>query len=131
MKATLIGLSKKAKRKNTWNNVYVDQYVENGEEYIKVFVTRHDLENRHFNLAGIDFDGESYRIVEKTFEETKRSAYNDEELVLKFANVQDLNKHLKDEFIEYVYLFDEEKNKFIFKHIDDARFKTLTKNSKS
>lgn len=46
----------------------------NGEEYIKVFVTRHDLENRHFNLAGIDFDGESYRIVEKTFEE-KRPKY--------------------------------------------------------
>lgn len=65
--------------------------------------------------------------IEKTFEETKRSAYNDEELVLKFANVQDLNKHLKDEFIEYVYLFDEEKNKFIFKHVDDARFKTLKK----
>ena len=43
-------------------------------EYIKVFVTRHDLENRHFNLAGIDFDGESYRIVEKTFEE-KRPKY--------------------------------------------------------
>lgn len=65
--------------------------------------------------------------IEKTFEETKRSAYNDEELVLKFANVQDLNKHLKDGFIEYVYLFDEEKNKFIFKHVDDARFKTLKK----
>ena len=74
MKAILIGVSKKAKRKNTWNNVYVDQHVEYGEEYIKVFVTRHDLENRHFNLAGIDFDGESYRIVEKTFEE-KRPKY--------------------------------------------------------
>ena len=74
MKATLIGVSKKAKRKNTWNNVHVDQYVENGEEYIKVFVTRYDLENRHFNLAGIDFDGESYRIIEKTFEE-KRPKY--------------------------------------------------------
>ena len=49
------------------------------------------------------------------------------ELVLKFANVQDLNKHLKDVAIEYVYLFDEEKNKFIFKHVDDARFKTLKK----
>ena len=71
MKATLIGVSKKAKRKNTWNNVYVAQYVENGEEYIKVFVTRYDLENRHFNLAGIDFDGESYRIIEKTFEEKR------------------------------------------------------------
>ena len=66
MKATLIGVCKKAKRKNTWNDVYVDQYVENGEEYIKVFVTRYDLENRHFNLAGIDFDGESYRIIEKS-----------------------------------------------------------------
>lgn len=65
--------------------------------------------------------------IEKTFEETKRSAYNDEELVLKFASVQDLNKHLKDGFIEYVYLFDAEKNKFIFKYVDDARFKTLKK----
>ena len=37
MKATLIGVCKKAKRKNTWNDVYVDQYVENGEEYIKVY----------------------------------------------------------------------------------------------
>ena len=37
LKANLIGFSKKAKRKNTWNNVYVDQYVENGEEYIKVY----------------------------------------------------------------------------------------------
>lgn len=74
MKATLIGVSKKAKRKNTWNHVYVDQYVEKGEEYIKVFVTRHDLENRHFNLAGIDVDGETYRIVEKIFEE-KRPKY--------------------------------------------------------
>ena len=67
------------------------------------------------------------RSIEKTFEETKKSAYNDEELVLKFANIQDLNKHLKDVAIEYVYLFDEEKNKFIFKHVDDARFKTLKK----
>ena len=67
-------LQQKSQTKETWNNVYVDQYVENGEEYIKVFVTRHDLENRHFNLAGIDFDGESYRIVEKTFEE-KRPKY--------------------------------------------------------
>lgn len=73
MKATLIGVSKKAKRKNTWNDVYVDQYVENGEEYIKVFVTKHDLENRHFNLAGIDVDGETYRIVEKSL---KKSAQN-------------------------------------------------------
>ena len=73
MKATLIGVSKKAKRKNTWNDVYVDQYVENGEEYIKVFVTKHDLENRYFNLAGIDVDGETYRIVEKSL---KKSAQN-------------------------------------------------------
>ena len=73
MKATLIGVCKKAKRKNTWNDVYVDQYVENGEEYIKVFVTKHDLENRYFNLAGIDVDGETYRIVEKSL---KKSAQN-------------------------------------------------------
>ena len=37
MKATLIVVCKKAKRKNMWNDVYVDQYVENGEEYIKVY----------------------------------------------------------------------------------------------
>ena len=37
MRAILIGVSSKAKRVNTWSDVYVDQYTVDDQEFIKVF----------------------------------------------------------------------------------------------
>ena len=44
MRAILIGVSSKAKRVNTWSDVYVDQYTVDDQEFIKVFLTKHDLQ---------------------------------------------------------------------------------------
>lgn len=74
MRATLIGVSSKAKRVNTWNDVYVDQYTVDGQEFIKVFVTEYELKHKHFNLEGILIGDEAYKILEKTFE-SKRPKY--------------------------------------------------------
>ena len=74
MRSILIGVSSKAKRVNTWSDVYVDQYTVDDQEFIKVFLTKHDLENKRFNLDRILIGNESYKILEKTFE-TKRPKY--------------------------------------------------------
>ena len=74
MKAILIGVSKKAKRVNTWPDVYVDKYTVDDQEFIKVFVTEYELKHKHFNLGGILIGNEAYRIVEKTFAD-KRPKY--------------------------------------------------------
>ena len=69
MRAILIGVSSKAKRVNTWNDVYVDQYTVDDQDFIKVFVTKHELEHKHFNLDRILIANESYKVLEKIFEE--------------------------------------------------------------
>ena len=74
MKATLTIASRKLKHNNSWDDVYVDQYTVGNEEFIKVFVTKRDLEHKHFNLNGIVIGDVKYRILEKTFEE-KRPKY--------------------------------------------------------
>ena len=74
MRAILIGVSSKAKRVNTWPDVYVDQYTVDDQEFIKVFVTEYELKHKHFNLEGILIGNEAYRIVEKTFAD-KRPKY--------------------------------------------------------
>ena len=74
MRAILVGVSSKAKRVNTWNDVYVDQYTADDQEFIKVFVTEYELKHKHFNLDRILIGNESYKILEKTFE-TKRPKY--------------------------------------------------------
>ena len=74
MKATLTSTSRKLKHTNSWDDVYVDQYTVGDEEFIKVFVTKHDLDHKHFNLNGIVIGDVTYRILEKTFEE-KRPKY--------------------------------------------------------
>lgn len=74
MRAILVGVSSKAKRVNTWNDVYVDQYTVDGQEFIKVFVTEYELKHKHFNLEGILIGDEAYKILEKTFE-SKRPKY--------------------------------------------------------
>ena len=74
MKATLTSASRKLKHNNSWDDVYVDQYTVGNEEFIKVFVTKRDLEHKHFNLNGIVIGDFKYRILEKTFEE-KRPKY--------------------------------------------------------
>lgn len=74
MRAILIGVSSKAKRVNTWNDVYVDQYTVDDQEFIKVFVTEYELKHKHFNLEGILIGDEAYKILEKTFE-SKRPKY--------------------------------------------------------
>ena len=74
MKATLTSASRKLKHNNSWDDVYVDQYTVGNEEFIKVFVTKRDLEHKHFNLNGIVIGDVKYRILEKTFEE-KRPKY--------------------------------------------------------
>ena len=74
MRAILIGVSSKAKRVNTWNDVYVDQYTVDGQEFIKVFVTGYEPKPQHFNLEGIIIGDEAYKILEKTFE-SKRPKY--------------------------------------------------------
>ena len=74
MQATLTSTSRKLKHTNSWDDVYVDQYTVGDEEFIKVFVTKHDLDHKHFNLNGIVIGDVTYRILEKTFEE-KRPKY--------------------------------------------------------
>ena len=74
MKATLTSASRKLKHNNSWDDVYVDQSTVGNEEFIKVFVTKRDLEHKHFNLNGIVIGDVKYRILEKTFEE-KRPKY--------------------------------------------------------
>ena len=74
MKATLTSASRKLKHNNSWDDVYVDQYTVGNEEFIKVFVTKRDLEHKHFNLNGLVIGDVKYRILEKTFEE-KRPKY--------------------------------------------------------
>ena len=74
MKATLTSASRKLKHNNSWDDVYVDQYTVGNEEFIKVFVTKRELEHKHFNLNGIVIGDVKYRILEKTFEE-KRPKY--------------------------------------------------------
>lgn len=64
----------KTETHNSWDDVYVDQYTVGDEEFIKVFVTKHDLDHKHFNLNGIVIGDVTYRILEKTFEE-KRPKY--------------------------------------------------------
>ena len=76
MRAILVGVSSKAKRVNTWNDVYVDQYNVDNQEFIKVFVTEYELKHKHFNLDRILIGNESYKILEKTFE-TKRDNIHD------------------------------------------------------
>lgn len=76
MKAKLIGISSKIKHINTWENVYVDPYTIDGQDFIKVFVTQYDLKHKHFNLHGgfILLGDETYRIEDVWFEE-KRPKY--------------------------------------------------------
>lgn len=65
MKATLTSTSRKLKHTNSWDDVYVDQYTVGDEEFIKVFVTKHDLDHKHFNLNGIVIGDVTYRILRK------------------------------------------------------------------
>ena len=76
-KAKLIGFSPKIKRMKPWKEpVDVDKYQSDEQQFIKVYLTNHDMEHDHFIIDNgfIALGDEVYQIVDVTYD-LKRPKY--------------------------------------------------------
>ena len=75
-KVNVIGLSPKINRPNIWSDVDADKYTVDENEFIKVYLTNHDLQHRNFTINGgmIVLGDDVYAIQDVIFDQ-KRPKY--------------------------------------------------------
>lgn len=68
-KVKLVGVSPKRKSSNVLDGVDADYYQQDSQEFIKLYLTRHDIQHRNFylNNGAIVLGDKVFRILEVSF----------------------------------------------------------------